>query len=356
MLQGRITAESEPVQAPLPRHATRMLDGLRKTQPTDTLEDFQTELLATRDLAPEVTHMRRAAHLALLFLFLYAGLVTVFAIDWLGDFAMHMMATFEIPTAEQALVELDRGSARDFLSSAIGPDPFARLAGAMQLGEDLRLRQRLEQNLRLMREEQQARLRAFTWYTREFAFFMDRNAEAQQQAAEQLQEETREKPWARADFRARAQDFAGEQPPLRSGELPLRKEQFFFSGILPFIVISWPAVWVIWAFITRGGLSFWIMGLSLVRSTGRPALRLQCAWRALLVWLPVTGLLLLSAWCNATYWVRWLEGTDSQGLLWLSCLTYWAAGATVLGYVALCVWMPNRSLHDRLAGTYLVPL
>src|SRR5262249_5059060 len=138
--------------------------------------------------------------------------------------------------------------------------------------------------------------------------------------------------------------------------LPLPQGQFFFSGIVPLVLIAWPAAWVIWAFATRGGLSFWIMGLSLVRSNGRPALRLQCALRAILIWMPVSGLLLVSAWCNATYWLRWSDGTETQGLLWISCLTYWVAGALVVAYAVICICMPNRSLHDQLAGTYLVPV
>ena len=29
--------------------------------------------------------------------------------------------------------------------------------------------------------------------------------------------------------------------------------------------------------------------------------------------------------------------------------------AVLLGYMLLALWFPTRSLHDRLAGTYLVP-
>ncbi|HEY7152877.1 MAG TPA: hypothetical protein VH575_02860 [Gemmataceae bacterium] len=56
---------------------------------------------------------------------------------------------------------------------------------------------------------------------------------------------------------------------------------------------------MIWAFVARGEFSYRIAGIALVRHDGRPAWRLQCAWRALLVWAPVTGLLALSLWLFA---------------------------------------------------------
>jgi uncharacterized RDD family membrane protein YckC len=348
MLQGRITVPPEPIQAPLPRHATQVLGGLQQPRPADTIDDFRTELLATRDRPPEVTRTRRAAHLALLFLFLYVGLFTLFVIDWSTDLAVQMAARFEIPATEKALVALDRGLARDFLFAATVSNPLTRLVGTAQLAEDLELRERLSNHLSQTREEWRARRRARTWYARQFADLLDRNAEAQQAAMAQIQDQKRERPWVEADFRAKAQELA-------DADLPLRKGEFFFSGVEVLILLSWPTVWVVWAFVTRGGLSFWMLGLSLVRSDGRPALRLQCAWRALLVWLPVTGGLLLSAWCNATYWWRWSEATESPGLLWISWLTYWAAVGMVLADAGLCIWLPGRSLHDRLAGTYLVP-
>ena len=35
---------------------------------------------------------------------------------------------------------------------------------------------------------------------------------------------------------------------------------------------------------------------------------------------------------------------------------WWAAGALVVGYIVLAIRRPVRTLHNRLAGTYLVPL
>jgi hypothetical protein len=95
------------------------------------------------------------------------------------------------------------------------------------------------------------------------------------------------------------------------------------------------------------------MGIALVRKNGHPAYRWQCAERVLVFWLPVTALLAASIWLDgwslsagagAHGWVRWL----SSGL-------WWTGLALLLGYVVLALRFPNRSLHDRWAGTYLVP-
>src|SRR5947207_11609748 len=67
-------------------------------------------------------------------------------------------------------------------------------------------------------------------------------------------------------------------------------------GIL--CVAHFGLIWAIWAFLARGGLTFRLAGIALLRSNGRKALRVQCAWRALLVWLPVTALLVLSVWLH----------------------------------------------------------
>jgi hypothetical protein len=106
-----------------------------------------------------------------------------------------------------------------------------------------------------------------------------------------------------------------------------------------------PALWVVWAFIFRGGLSYWLVELVLVRANGRKALRLQCAWRALLVWAPVAGLLAASLWLDARH----------PEMAWLAWGLWWAAILILVADTALAIWLPRRAPHDFLAGTYLVP-
>jgi hypothetical protein len=122
------------------------------------------------------------------------------------------------------------------------------------------------------------------------------------------------------------------------------------------ILLAMPVLfWAVWAFLTRGGFAFGMLGISLVRSDGRPASRLQCAARALLVWVPVTLLLLLSAYLDSWY-LSALDAADQyQWLPWLSWAAAWSAVLLLLSFVALPLRSPVQSLHDRLVGTYLVP-
>lgn len=108
---------------------------------------------------------------------------------------------------------------------------------------------------------------------------------------------------------------------------------------------TFPALWVIWAILTRGGLTLRLMGLGIVRADGRPAARWQCAWRALIVWVPIAALLYACVWVKAFAPEQFLL----QSGLW------WLAAALVLGDIVLAIHRPIRALHDRLAGTHLVP-
>ena len=122
-------------------------------------------------------------------------------------------------------------------------------------------------------------------------------------------------------------------------------------------LLVWPALWIVWAFLSRGGWTFRWCGLALVRADGRSATRWQCLFRALLVWTPVTALLVLSYELQSWYWRIWT--VDVEHPYWwayrLSQICWWLAAGLLVGYMALAVRLPKRSLHDRLVGTYLVP-
>jgi hypothetical protein len=107
---------------------------------------------------------------------------------------------------------------------------------------------------------------------------------------------------------------------------------------------AWPIVGLslLWAFLLRGGPSFPMAGVALVRSDGRRAARWQAAWRSALVWAQGLGPFLVLA--AITGWWQSKRGGD---LFWyLAALALWAV---------FTAWLPRRTLHDRLAGTYLVP-
>ena len=106
-----------------------------------------------------------------------------------------------------------------------------------------------------------------------------------------------------------------------------------------------PAIWMVWAFITRGGISLKLAGLGLVRWDGRKAPRWRCAWRALLVWVPPTALLV------ASVWVRGQIPTPP----WTGWVPYGLAVALLPLYAASALISPDCGPHDRLSGLRVVP-
>jgi hypothetical protein len=112
-----------------------------------------------------------------------------------------------------------------------------------------------------------------------------------------------------------------------------------------FVASIFPAIWVVWDFLTRGGFSLKLAGLGLVRWDGRKAPRWRCAWRSLLAWLPIVTLLVGSIAIQAYYptpvWPRWVP----------FCL----AVALLPGYAGLAMFFRSCGPHDYLSGLRVVP-
>ena len=136
---------------------------------------------------------------------------------------------------------------------------------------------------------------------------------------------------------------------LRRAEDPSPYEPSFAKAryLLPVVVpVSiCPGIWILSTFLFRGGVAMRLAGLTLVRPSGRKALRIQCAWRTSLVWLPVVGLLVLVGWIDF----------QSPDLAWLATVVQGLTLALLLVFAALAFRFPSRGIHDWLAGTYLVP-
>ena len=117
-----------------------------------------------------------------------------------------------------------------------------------------------------------------------------------------------------------------------------------------------PVLWVAWAFLTLGGLTYKITGIAVVRRDGRRAGRFRCAWRAFLVWIPLGAMVLLSFRLDDWYWLQWGSNTAPVWALWTSWLLGWTAWLLLGAYLILALRYPARSPLDRLTGTYLVPV
>jgi hypothetical protein len=113
----------------------------------------------------------------------------------------------------------------------------------------------------------------------------------------------------------------------------------------------WPLLWVVWAFLFHGGLTLRRLNIAVVRWDGQPASRMRCAGRALLVWAPVLVIL------ASLYWMAvGLGGSRSVAAFQAAWMSSWQWITVLLFlYLILALVFPPRALHDRLAGTFLVP-
>jgi uncharacterized RDD family membrane protein YckC len=340
-LEGRRRAPDRarsPLAVPVALHARTLLDRLVGTTGRwKNLEEWQKALARDSERPSEVTRARRAAHVALLALFLSPGLIMFLLPSFIA--VIHAAAySAAVDVGEAALAALDEGATREFELSCVSPAPGARLPGLVQLAADRAAQARLEQELRHGRE-QRRRLRdslspVGRWYMDYCLQYINTFLE--------------DASFDGADFRLQAtrclhiSDF--EDPWQGEGRV-----------VGAFFLLAPPVFCVGWAFVGRGGLSGRILGLALVQADGRPAARWRCALRALLIWAPVATLFLTGLWAEVGYWAALEEGRSAPGLLWLAWAGAWSAWALLTAFAVLAIRSPVRGLHDRLAGTYLVP-
>jgi hypothetical protein len=309
----------QSVKAPMPLYARRLLDRLLGVRdPYRTLAQLQTDLAACHDQPVEVTRRQRAAHLAVLVTFLSLGLASMLAPTLSYGILFDAVAVRTLPHLiardRRALQEIDT---KGFFMA----EEWANLDPAGDL------RARLEKKLAMDRTQLDRSGQALGWLAGYLKLDPSDAIDGFFGGAPILD--------PREDFRkaVRSADFPDED--LRENTL-----RTIAVGIS-----VWPLLWVLWAFVFRGGFALSLTGLALVRADGRKAARWQCAWRVLLTWAPVTLLLALSVWLNA----------HSGGLLVLYWIIWFSAVAVLVSYVVLALVFPTRSLHDWLAGTYLVP-
>jgi len=114
----------------------------------------------------------------------------------------------------------------------------------------------------------------------------------------------------------------------------------FIPAMMLVAYVCLPALLAALAF--RGGLVLLIGGIVFVKRNGCRASRLRVFWRGLLAWSPLAfGFALFMA-----LRVTWSIGLASAA----------AAAWSLVGILTLAsVWLPERGLPDRLAGTWPVP-
>jgi uncharacterized RDD family membrane protein YckC len=335
------------VGVPLPGHAVAILNRLLGAgKPYADVREFRSALAAAADKPAETGRPRRLAHLAVLTAFLSFGLCSgIFATPFFAPIVAAFIP-FHVKEAEAIRARLQEVAAQD-AAAAQAEDPLQRRLAEANAGQDAQLTAALDQEIDRARQEYEARFNALNWAGRSYAVTFEQQME---DAEKQQNSLTLLLPPASQPYNVRAWASTEAYTGIMARDITRG-----LAWLQTIMVLFWPVIWIVWAFLFRGGLTFRMMGLSLVRGNGRPALRVQCAWRALLVWAPVVGLGVASVWLEAQYWLLWPGAGADAWLLWASSTAWWTAVALLPLYVAVAVWLPQRSLHDQLAGTYLVP-
>jgi len=110
---------------------------------------------------------------------------------------------------------------------------------------------------------------------------------------------------------------------------------FFYLGAIPGFVAA----------LLRGGLVLRMLGLAVVRQDGTPASGFRMLWRSFIAWSPVLLMGPLAALIIPSAGLS----PGERAFLYLSYAILTAA-------LTICAaLLPQRGLHDRIAGTCLVP-
>jgi eukaryotic-like serine/threonine-protein kinase len=338
-LEGRPAAPGEPprpIRAPVPGHAAEFLGRLAGARGSFADPgEVRAALSAAGEAPADVTPPRRALHLTALGGLLALGLLWTFGFWPLLTASLALMTAWA--HAEESLEALDAQVRAECAGLIASPGTPGRLAAAGPLASDLDLRDRLAERLRRA-PGADVLLRSSSGFVREALSRADLPPAMEEGLGPRRRAELA------FELLEPAGDLIGE---VRSDPL---------GGVL--WLLPWPAVWVVWAFLTRGGLSLRLAGIRLLQADGRPAARWRCAWRALLVWAPVALLVLASVYLDVWRISGALASGDPDArawCAWVAWLAWWLALALLPAYALLALRHPARGPHDRLAGTYLVP-
>jgi hypothetical protein len=310
------TVTGDHVRAPVPAHAGRIIrklfggpDGYRGPV------DLRDELGATAEEATQVTQPMRLAQIGLMTVLLAPGISMMFALSGL-------FGTFVARDYSDA-IRADQG----LLAALAAPEKRHALPGDPALGPLLARPdfQEVVEN-QLMNDQAERSAIMAMLNTAERTLILQTEARSAARPADTLDAELISAARRAAGIRSNDRDERGGRRRVEVSAL----------------ILAWPFAWALGAFVLRGGVSLMAMGIRLMRTDGRKATRLQCAIRALIIWLPI-GLLL------AASLAAFGAAPGGRALLW------WNAAALTVSYPFLAVWFPERAPHDRWLRLQLVP-
>jgi hypothetical protein len=343
-----------PLRAPVPPHARPVLDRLLAVSPVfpDDVRRFRDELAETADLPREIAGPRRAAQIGMMAVLHGMGgmmfmLPAVILVTLLPIFLGRMKLLVE---DSMAVHSTEAGSARELAAGLVTQPGWGQLGPLALYANDNQLLGRLRTHMEAERRDLDARLQAADPATQAYL----KMTQAYLKMIEQQNQTYALANIRDPNYRYHLQRAVEE---YEEGDHEEFTKAVRLGGLIAAVVgaTGLPAIWIIWAFLFRGGISYYVMGIRMVRTNGRPAWRVQCLWRALLVWAPIALLLVGSVLLQDRYWSSWTPADPERWLIWTAWGLMWLVPVVLLLYVVLALRSPNRALHDKLSGVYLVP-
>jgi hypothetical protein len=316
------------------------------------IREFQAALDAIRGKPTEVTPARRAAQVVLLAGAVFFGLFMMLLAAWLGGLPTLIFlreSTREFPRVTDQLQVV---SAADVVGAMASPAPLNQAAALTRFEAESALCENLHRFAERADQELTARLGSANWPERTaYQSLQQIIADARSRKAQEKSEKPGESNLLTA---LRSEALSDDRPTISEIDEGVAKTDSYLRVAVLVALAAWPALWVLAAFVFRGGLANRIMELSLVRSDGRRAGRLRCAGRSLLIWLPPTAVLFAAVALDGWSW----SSAGMPGMVWVSWLAEflrWCCLGLLVLYPVMAIRHPERGLQDRLAGTYLVP-
>ncbi|OWK45642.1 protein kinase domain-containing protein [Fimbriiglobus ruber] len=335
-LEGTPRAAGGRVRAPLPAHASRITDRLFGGGEPGALDALRGALADNHAFPPHVSAGVRAAHIGVQGPMLALGLVVMFVLGGVFNLTSALTAVLRAQSfADTArIIESDAGcetllerARRHALNAA----ERERIESALRPTDRAATRRKLRQAVAVQQVELD-----------EIRQHLNR---PERTVLTRFQQESADDVTDADEISLRNVDFAVTTARAGKGAT-FAAARWPMFGVFVVGVVVWPLVWAGFALVFRGGLAMAVAGITIVRADGRPAGRVRCAARELLVWLPLTAVLLACLWAQAAA----PELVLARTVLWL------AAVLMVPLYVAIALREPARPPQDRIMGTYLVPV
>lgn len=327
-LEGEIKPRATRIASPLSPHATRITDQLFAADPPP-LDALQQQLRDSHAHPPAVSSGMRAAHIGLI-LAISGWALVVMLVSSIGfSVQVALRAAQNADDAPETLLGLSNPqqverwrAASPYLHDVLTPDILPAVR------ENLRAQQARHAALWQAQREQ---------LSRPERFIADAIARVSRPLAKGADDPTFP---ARAEYQVLLADL----PPARLEDhhRDMRATAAYQTVLLTLGMVF---AFTLFAFAFRGGVSYLLSGIALVRGDGRPASRWACAAREIAMWAPLVVVLVVNVVVQATH-PEWVYMRLAFAMLTVLVL---------LGYLLVGLRYPNRGPHDELVGTYMVP-